>query len=235
MKGFQIALLMGFSLVCYNGNAQVSEEQQQWVEQALSDINYNTDDTKVRWQYSQHTVMPDMTRVEQFNAALPGSERWSLVTENGETPDKNRLKEYREHQQELLQDKDENTHELAFSDLINLSTLTLVDEEGDNVAFSFTPNIDKLDNNALTGTIYLDKSSKQLRKILISNTDELNPAFSVTLTKFELELGFDVFEGLVMPAHTSTTINGTAAIFKSLDSIHKVTYSEYKILDKPQT
>ncbi|MCT8987145.1 hypothetical protein [Shewanella phaeophyticola] len=110
-----------------------------------------------------------------------------------------------------------------------------MDEEGDNVAFSFTPNIDKLDNNALTGTIYLDKSSKQLRKILISNTDELNPAFSVTLTKFELELGFDVFEGLVMPAHTSTTINGTAAIFKSLDSIHKVTYSEYKILDKPQT
>ncbi|GGQ34557.1 hypothetical protein [Shewanella litoralis] len=235
MKGFQIALLMGFSFVCYHANAQVSEEQQQWVEQALSDINNNTDDTKVRWQYSQHTVMPDMTRVEQFNASLPDSERWILVSENGENPDKKRLQEYREHQQELLQDKDENTHELAFSDLINLSTLALVDEEGDSVAFTFTPNIDKLDNNALTGTIYLDKRSKQLRKILISNTDELNPAFSVTLTKFELELGFDVFEGLVMPAHTSTIINGTAAIFKSLDSIHKVTYSEYKILDKPQT
>ncbi|UAL45008.1 hypothetical protein K8B83_09475 [Shewanella inventionis] len=155
MKGFQIALLMGFSLVCYNANAQVSEEQLQWVEQALNEINNNTDDTKVLWQYSQETVMPDMIRVEQFNASLPGSERWILVTENGETPDKNRLKEYRENQQELLQDKDENTHELAFSDLINLSTLTLVDEEGDNVAFSFTPNIDKLDNNALTGTIYI--------------------------------------------------------------------------------
>ncbi|MGB6138236.1 MAG: hypothetical protein WBG74_16810 [Shewanella sp.] len=235
MKEVQIALLMGVSLVCYNANAQVSEEQQQWVEQALSDINSNTDDTKVRWQYSQYTVMPDMTRVEQFNASLPETERWSLVSENGETPDKKRLQEYRENQQELLQDKDDNTHELAFSDLINLSTLALVGEEDNRVAFTFTPNIDKLDNNALTGTIYLDKSSKQLRKILISNTDELTPAFSVTLTKFELELGFDVFEGLVMPAHTSTTINGTAAIFKSLDSIHKVTYSEYKRLDKPQT
>jgi hypothetical protein len=39
MKGFKVALLVGFSFVCYNANAAVSEEQQQWVEQAFSDLN----------------------------------------------------------------------------------------------------------------------------------------------------------------------------------------------------
>ncbi|MGI2170634.1 hypothetical protein ACROAE_10600 [Shewanella sp. MF05960] len=235
MKGFQIALLIGFSLVCYHANAQVSEEQQQWVEQALNDLNSNNDHTKVLWQYSQQTVMPDMTRIEQFNASLPEAERWRLVSENGDAPSKERLTEYRERQQELETDKDETSYELAFSDLIDLSTLVFVGEDDINLSFTFTPSIDELDNNALAGVLYLDKTSKHLRKILISNTDELNPAFSVTLTTFELELRFDVFEGLVMPAHTSTTISGTAAIFKSLDSIQTVTYSDYKVLNKPQT
>tara|TARA_R110000850_G_scaffold11961_3_gene40659 strand:- start:506 stop:1213 length:708 start_codon:yes stop_codon:yes gene_type:complete len=235
MKGFKVALLVGFSFVCYNANAVVSEEQQQWVEQAFSDLNSNNDGTKVLWQYSQQTVMPDMTRIEQFNASLPETERWSLVSENGDTPGKKRLTEYRERQQDLHEDKDETSYELAFSDLIDLSTLVFVGEDDNNMSFTFTPNIDELENNALAGVLYLDKTSKHLRKILIRNTDEINPAFSVTLTKFELELSFDVFEGLVMPAHTSTTIMGTAAIFKSLDSVQTVTYSDYKILNNPQT
>jgi len=95
MKGFKVALLVGFSFVCYNANAVVSEEQQQWVKQAFSDLNSNNDGTKVLWQYSQQTVMPDMTRIEQFNASLPETERWSLVSENGDTTGKKRLTEYR--------------------------------------------------------------------------------------------------------------------------------------------
>lgn len=235
MKGFQIALLMGFSLVCYSANAQVTEEQQQWVEQALTDINNNTDDTKMLWQYSQQTMMPDMARVEHFNATLPQTERWTLVSENGKSPSKKRIAEYRQHQRDLYESKDEKTHELKFSDLIDVSTLVFMGEDDGYVAFRFTPNIDELDNAALTGVIYLDNTSKHLRKILISNTDELNPAFSVTLTQFELALAFDVFDGMVMPAHTSTTISGTAAIFKSLDSVQTVTYRDYKLLNKPQT
>jgi hypothetical protein len=235
MKGFKVALLVGFSFVCYNANAAVSEEQQQWVEQAFSDLNRNNDGTKVLWQYSQQTVMPDMTRVEQFNGSLSETERWLLVSENGQTPDNERLKEYRQDQQDLNEDKDGNSHELAFSFSVDLSTLAFVGEDDVSVSFTFVPNIDELDNDALTGVLHLDKASKHLRKISITNTDELNPAFSVTLTKFELELGFDVFEGLVMPVSKSTVISGTAAIFKSLDSIQTVTYSDYKRLEKPKT
>jgi len=224
-------MAMSLCLVCYNVSAEVTPEQQQWVEQALDEINHNTDNSNVLWQYAQHTVMPDLTRVEQFDASQPKLQRWALMSENGHTPDKKRLEKYQQHQQDL----NEGNHELAFSDLINLTTLAFVGEDDTNVVFQFVPNIDELDNEALTGELYLDKASKQLRKIVITNTDELNPAFSVTLTKFELELGFGVFDGLVMPARASTTIKGTAVIFKSLDSIQTVTYHDYKMIDKPET
>ncbi|MFK3975152.1 hypothetical protein [Shewanella vesiculosa] len=234
MNVFTLALVISIAFTCYKANAEVTPEELQWVEQALSEINHNTDDANVRWQYVQHTVMPDLTRVERFDASQPEMQRWTLVSENGEKPDKKRTDKYQQHQQDLKEDKDENSQELAFSDLIDLTTLVLVAEDETSVAFKFVPNIKELDNAALTGMLYLDKASKQLKKILISNTDDLNPAFSVTLTKFELELGFAVFEGLAMPEHTSTTIEGTAAIFKSLDSIQTVTYHDYKMINKPQ-
>jgi hypothetical protein len=234
MKLFKLVMAMSLGFICYSANAEVTPEEQQWVEQALSDINHNTDDSNVRWQYAQHTVMPDLTRIEQFDASQPETQRWTLVSENGETPDKKRVDKYQQHQQDLNQDKDENSYEVAFSDLIDLTSLVFVGDDNSNLVFKFVPHIEELDNEALTGVLYLDKASKQLRKILISNTDELNPAFTVTLTKFELELVFGVFEGLVMPEHTSTIINGTAAIFKSLDSIQTVTYHDYKVIDKPK-
>ncbi|MGI2115085.1 hypothetical protein ACRN9G_16005 [Shewanella frigidimarina] len=234
MDLFKLVVAVGLCAASYSVNAEVTPEEKLWVEQALSEINSNTDDANVLWQYSQQTVMPDMTRIEQFNGSLSETERWILVSENGRAPDNERLKEYRQDQQDLNENKDEDSHELAFADLIDVSTLAFVGEDDVSVAFTFVPNIDELDNDALTGVLYLDKTSKQLRKVSITNTDELNPAFSVTLTKFELELGFDVFDGLVMPASTSTVISGTAAIFKSLDSIQTVTYRDYKMLDKPK-
>jgi hypothetical protein len=235
MDLFKLVVAVGLFAASYSVNAEVTPAEKQWVEQALSEINSNKDDANVLWQYSQQTVMVNMTRVEQFNGSLSETERWLLVSENGQIPDNERLKEYRQDQQDLNEDKDGNSHELAFSFSVDLSTLAFVGEDDVSVSFTFVPNIDELHNDALTGVLHLDKTSNHLRKILIKNTDELNPAFSVTLTKFELELSFDVFEGLVMPAHTSTTIMGTAAIFKSLDSVQTVTYSDYKILNNPQT
>ncbi|AZG73957.1 hypothetical protein [Shewanella livingstonensis] len=234
MSRFKLVVAISLFAVCYHVNAEVTPEEQHWVEQALSEINANTDDENVLWQYSQQTKKLDLVRIEKFDASQPKMQRWNLVSENGQTPDKERLEEYQQHQQELKQGKDENSHELVFSELIDLTTLVFVGEDDTSVVFKFSPNIDELDNKVLAGLLYLDKVSKQLRKISINNTDDLTPAFSVTLTKFELEFGFDVFDGLVMPAHISTTISGTAVIFKSLDSIQTVTYSDYKMIEKPK-
>jgi hypothetical protein len=230
-----VGILLSLCVISYNANAQVSTEQRQWVEQALSEINHNTDTANMLWQYSQHTVLPDLIRIEHFDASKPEVEQWTLVSENGETPDKKRVVEYYKDRKQQDEGKDEDSHEVAFSDLVNIETLTLTSENDTSLVYHFVPNIEELDNKALSGELSIDKSSKQLKKILITNIDELSPAFSVTITKFVLELGFDTVQGLAMPAHTSTTLNGTVAIFKSLDSIQTVTYSDYKILDKPKT
>jgi hypothetical protein len=38
-----VGILFSLCVISYNANAQVSTEQRQWVEQALSEINHNTD------------------------------------------------------------------------------------------------------------------------------------------------------------------------------------------------
>lgn len=229
----KVSVVLAMLVTSFSSIADMPVEHRQWVENALAAVENNTDSNKVTWKYRQKTVSDDEIMIEHFDGEKPEAEQWTLISENGQTPDAKRVKEYLTDRQST--EKDENQHELKFADMVELSSLDLVSEDENEYIYKFTPNIKELESKALIGKLHLSKISKQVNQLIITNTSDLSPAFSVSLNKFELILSFHLFDGLNMPIFTSTSVKGTVAIFKSIESDQKVTYSDYLKIAAPNS
>lgn len=225
--------LIGLTVTLMSLSSWAQEEGQsiEIAKAALLQINANTDKQKNVWRYLQTTSAEDMLMVESFDASLDEGSQWHLVSENGQEPNSDRLKEY-------LQDKadtspKEGQKKLTFSELVKLDSIKFVSENESELIYQFAPHIEELDSDELNGELRINKHTKQLAMLKITNSKTLSPAFSVSLTEFELTMNFAEVTGLVMPASVRTIVKGSVAIFKSIDSEETISYSDYEILTAP--
>jgi hypothetical protein len=228
MKVVNALVGLSITLLSFSSWAQEETQSTELVKAALLQISANLDKAQNLWRYHQTTSAEDMLRVESFDARLNEGSQWQLMSENGQEPDAVRLAEYAQDKADTKPKEGQKT--LSFSELVKLESLRFVSEDETQLIYKFVPQIDELDNDGLNGELRLNKQSKQLDVIKIINSKDLSPAFSVSLTQFELTMNFAAVTGLVMPAKITTKVKGSVAFFKSIDSEEVVSYSDYEVL-----
>jgi hypothetical protein len=196
------------------------------VQAALENLDAtNLDDD---WYFTMEVVDGEELQIIKSDPSREMLERRQLLTVNGITPDNERLEEFREAEEKRVDDIDPEA--AGYRYMVDTDTLEFAEESDGDIAVSFVPRVKALEDSrdSLRGTLCLDTQTGQIEELEIHNTEELSPAFSVTVDRYRLSLRFQSEQGENLLYKLDSDAVGKAGFLKSFDSKVKVTFSDYR-------
>jgi len=154
-------------------------------------------------------------------------EKRQLLTVDGIAPNSQRLNEFHDKEVKRITDIDPDARGYGY--MVDTQTLELIEASDGYAMFSFSPRVKMLEDSRdqLRGTLLLDSTTQHIDEIEIINTDDLSPAFSVTLETFRLGLSFDEEQGENLLQKLESHTVGKMGFLKSFDALVIVNFSEY--------
>ncbi len=154
-------------------------------------------------------------------------EKRQLLTVDGIAPNSQRLNEFHDKEVKRITDIDPDARGYGY--MVDTQTLELIEASDGYAMFSFSPRVKMLEDSRdqLRGTLLLDSTTQHIDEIEIINTDDLSPAFSVTLETFRLGLSFDEEQGENLLQKLESHTVGKMGFLKSFDALVIVNLSEY--------
>lgn len=198
--------------------------------------------------YQRYSVTEQGSMLEQFD---PASEpQWQLLEENGHTPSRARLEEYRhikqrEQHAQVVENNDESFDQqgvsLKLTDLVALETIESLGMKvwrGEPAAvYQFKPQLNKFsdNNDKLIGHLYLKPETGRPMALQVTLAEAFSPAFSVTLKAFTLTIEWQQIElaGQVysVPLKTSEQVAGDYLFWVAFDESTTRQFSHYQLVD----
>ena len=184
------------------------------------------------WFYTITAHTDDEVLVSRNNPQMEEGARRELLSVDGEPPAPERLEEYAEKQAERLKDEEGESSRNQFSEMVDFSTLELVEVSNGQALLSFTPVLDGLEKESdkLDGRLRLNTDSKLVENLSLVNMDKLSPAFSVSLKTFNMSFSFLPVDGETLLSRMETSIEGKAGFLKKFNTSTEIVFSDYKRL-----
>ena len=165
--------------------------------------------------------------VERYTADNPDSQRWTLISSNGE--------QATEQQQRAFQEKKHNQDDnvsisLDLHQLIVNDSLRLKRETQNTVIASFDVYFEQLGEEAsehLTGTLLYSKQDAYIESITILNNEPFSPMLAATVDDLSLTLTFMLQDEFVLPHRIDFQMQGRFAIFSEIDEVSTDEYSDF--------
>ena len=180
-----------------------------------------------RWLFTMTLKQDDELSVVTHDPKRGGYEVRQLESVNGEPPTDKQLNDFRDEEVKRLDEHDPETANYAY--LVDLDSLELEGSEGDQLTFSFAPRVKEFDEaDKLRGTLRLNNATGQVEQLLIRNSGELSPAFSVTVSHYILSFKFVDVNGTRLLGGMTTEARGKAGFLKSFDSGVEVSFDNYQ-------
>ena len=179
------------------------------------------------WHFTMEVLEEDELQMIHSDPRRDTYEKRQLLTVDGIAADSQRRDEF--HVKEVKRINDIDPDALGYGYMVDMETLDLIEDSDEHVIFSFVPRVKMLEDSRdqLRGTLLLDSATQQIKEIEIINTDELSPAFSVTLDTFRLGLSFDEEQGENLLQKLESHTVGKMGFLKSFDALVIVNFSEY--------
>ena len=179
------------------------------------------------WHFTMEVLEEDELQIIHSDPRRDTYERRQLLTVDGVAPDSQRLDEF--HDKEVKRINDIDSDAAGYGYMVDMETLDLIEDSDEHLIFSFVPRVKMLEDSRdqLRGMLLLDSATQQIKEIEIINTDELSPAFSVTLDTFRLGLSFDEEQGENLLQKLESHTAGKMGFLKSFDALVIVNFSEY--------
>lgn len=219
------------------GHVQASDSPD-YVEIAKSHLA-EIDETDMRetWFFTIATRNEEEFLVVQNDPAREDGQRRQLVSVNGEAPTAERLEEFEEQQAKRNEDEDGENSRNSFSEMVDFSTLTLVEINEGQVVLSYTPVLDGLEkaSDKLEGTLKLNADTHLVEELSLVNTEKISPAFSVSLTTFNMKFLFSPVDGETLLSGMQTNIEGKAGFLKKFKESTEIVFSDYRRMTEVQT
>lgn len=168
--------------------------------------------------------------IETYSPHNDELKRWSLLMKNGEQPTKRQIRVFREDKLEQVGKKTKQMS-MKLRQLIDTEKLQLVAESAAMIKASFPVKIPKLGDDAtekLVGTLTYNKQDKFIERIEIANTQSFSPMFSAKITDFTLTMTFLKIEEAILPLENQLSMQGTFAIFTTIEEESLDTFSDYR-------
>jgi len=193
--------------------------------------NFNKND----WSF-QIASTGETARREQFD---PRQEpQWALVEINSEPPSEQQLAPYFENkdkQQKLAEEKNRDTGKLNLHEMIDIESLTLIEDDVDSAKYSFKPIIDDDEGIAesLKGELWHNKQYNFIERFVYFNTEDFSPMTGVKIKRMYSSFKFkQIDENTFAPDQISMEVSGKAFVFKKIDDKASQTYSQYQQVNK---
>ena len=159
------------------------------------------------------------------------------MTVNGEPPTSERLKKFEKKEAKRLEDSDKDDSRSKFSEMVDFSTLALVEVTNGQVLLSFTPVLDGLEEESdkLNGSLRMNTDTHLVEELSLVNTAKLSPAFSVSLKTFNMNFSFFPVDGEVLLSRMKTSIEGKVGFLKKFKESTEITFSDYRRMAEKDT
>ena len=182
------------------------------------------------WLFTLTTQLDDELLVVRNNPGTDEAGHRQLLSVDGQTPTPGRLKKFRKQEVKRLEEELERGGPTKYCQLVDLSTLALLEQSNTHATLSFTPDIKALTKNReqLQGKIVLNTETKLVEQIHFENTEKLSPAFSVSLNLYQMTLSFSQQQGQLLLHNMTSKLAGKAGFFKTFESQVKVDFSDYQ-------
>ena len=179
------------------------------------------------WHFTMEVLEAGELQMIHSDPRRDTYEKRQLLTVDGIAADSQRRDEF--HVKEVKRINDIDPDALGYGYMVDMETLDLIEDSDEHAIFSFVPRVKMLEDSRdqLRGTLLLDSATQQIKEIEIINTDELSPAFSVTLDTFRLGLSFDEEQGENLLQKLESHTAGKMGFLKSFDALVIVNFSEY--------
>ncbi len=193
-------------------------------------------DTGENWFFTTTIHTSEETLVARNDPSKKEGARRELISVNGEPPTSKRLEKFENQEAERLEERDKEDSRSKFSEMVDFSTLALVEVTNGQVLLSFTPVLDGLEEESdkLNGSLRLNTDTHLIEELSLVNTKKLSPAFSVSLKTFNMNFSFFPVDGEVLLSRMKTSIEGKAGFLKKFKESTEITFSDYRRMPKIQ-
>tara|TARA_R110001599_G_scaffold353826_1_gene599259 strand:- start:32875 stop:33609 length:735 start_codon:yes stop_codon:yes gene_type:complete len=180
------------------------------------------------WFFTMEVEQDGENLLIRSDPRLEKYEKRQLLTVNGSVPGKDRLDEFRAAEKKRIDDIDPGKEGYRY--LVDTATLQLIEESEGYQTLSFVPRLKDLEDSGdkVRGSLLLDTSTNQIEKLDIYNTENLSPAFSVSLTTLRLTFSFRQEQGAMLLATMYSQLEGKAGFVKSFASEVTIDFNEYQ-------
>jgi hypothetical protein len=229
-------LSAGILILLLCGHAWASDSQD-YVEIAKSRLaQMDEKDMRGTWFFTITTRTEEEVLVVRNDPTREDSQRRQLVSVNGEVPTAERLEEFEEQQAKRNKDEDGENSRNSLSEMVDFSTLTLVEISEGQAVLAYTPVLDGLEkaSDKLEGTLKLNADTHLVEELSLVNTEKLSPAFSVSLTTFNMKFLFSPVDGETLLSGMETSIEGKAGFLKKFKENTEIVFSDYRRMSELQ-
>lgn len=227
-------LLFIFWLLFLSNNTNAADitltKAQSLVREGIQRIS-NTN--KQQWAFELHSYENEEGDITQYSASFNGAAakegQWQLITWNGETATAKQNRAFLKERE-----KQKESFNIKLNQLVDIDSLQVLHNSGDQLQVTFKVNIDKLGDDAkgkLQGQLTLEKANKLIRQIEINNISEFSPMAMTTIDSFNMVLQFNEISKQVLPKTAELMMAGTFAGFIELNETSKDEYKFFKKLE----
>jgi hypothetical protein len=232
IRSLKSCVYLGVSIVTllFSGHAR-SLESPDYIKLARSGLEkIDAMDLDQDWFFTVTSHIDDEILISRNNPFNEDGERRELLSVNGEAPTAERLEEFKKRELARNEDRDEQTVEMQFSELVDLSTLKLMEISDRQVRLSFTPDLDEFekDKDKLNGTLSLNADTHLIEDLTLFNNGKISPAFSVSIKTFRMNLSFTPIDGELLLTRMASTVEGKVGFLKKFNSNSEIVFSDYR-------
>ncbi len=184
------------------------------------------------WAFTETSTKDGVVRIAAYDPRRPDTERWTLVSIDGQAPSDANLESFVSEKQKSDEAKAERNgrHHAVVS--IEPGTLRLVEETNDHWRFGFVPGEENDDDEFMRhvdGTLDIAKDGEYVRSIVMRNSRPIKPGFGVKIKTFYVELAFGpaVPDGPIVPQRIDAEVEGRAFFAVGIRERESVRYTDY--------
>ena len=229
LNSFLYLVVIAFTLL-HSGHVQ-SSDSPDYVALAKSSLaELDEMDAGDNWFFTTTINTDEESLVSRNDPGKKEGARRELVSVNGEPPTSERLKKYEKKEAKRLEDREKDDSRSKFSEMIDFSTLALLEVTNGQALLSFTPVLDGLEDESdkLDGRLRVNADTHLIEELSLANTAKLSPAFSVSLKTFNMIFSFAPVDGVVLLSGMKTNIEGKAGFLKKFKESTEITFSDYQ-------
>jgi hypothetical protein len=228
LNSFLYLVVIVFALL-HSGHVQ-SSDSPDYVAHAKSGLaEMDETDTGENWFFTATIHSDEETLVSRNDPSKKEGARRELISVNGEPPTSKRLKKFEKREAKRHEDSDNDNSRSQFSEMVDFSTLALVEVTNGQALLSFTPVLDGLEEESdkLNGSLRMNADTHLIEELSLINTAKLSPTFSVSLKTFNMIFSFFPVDGVVLLSQMKTSIEGKAGFLKKFKESTEITFSDY--------